>query len=436
MAIRELAFFPQITLSEGQGLLGTRKWVLDHDDDLDRFLRIISHSHFPWYPDAVPISIQAGAFFDDAIIKRDDSWWSPVGAVVPGSNLQPRYYEDLGELPRYNEMLVVAQYALHKMHNCWPIGVNKPWHPPGTTLSLKIRGSGQYLLITAAGTQITTSLAQCNAGLSNIPKETATSALGGIRVLAPVTEYHLSCGRMTKTQVDKAYIAAAPLLSTGQRGWPGWSSYQGCVNSLAASECRFGHNDPESPGPIHFLNAPPGTLLFDGYEVTEEMVADAADPHRYRMTACFKERVILNEEGGRQTVVSQAAPGETGPEIGTVVGWNHDYVPLTGNKFGWHSIYMWRQLKDGTWKCKPRYPYRDFSKLFGDCNEELCGDAYTEDETVTLLGDCDLCVNTAQIDSSFLWPSSSSAIYPPMEFGDSWQDSWYYNSEWYDSLGE
>jgi hypothetical protein len=67
--IQELGVFPQTTLSEGQGQTGTRQWCIDYKD-LDEFLTIVCASHFPGYPDSLPIQIQSGEFWDGTQIGR------------------------------------------------------------------------------------------------------------------------------------------------------------------------------------------------------------------------------------------------------------------------------------------------------------------------------------------------------------------------------
>ena len=147
MAIQELKVFPQITLSEGQGLVGTRKWAIDQTDDLGVFLHLVANSHWPAFTgqtpeffDCIPYQIQSGAFFEEVV-------------VADRGLDELRTEETMGPLPTYGKTQVVAHYALHKMTNCWPDAIPKPWHPDGTSLSLRIKGSGQFLLVSPAGMQ-------------------------------------------------------------------------------------------------------------------------------------------------------------------------------------------------------------------------------------------------------------------------------------------
>ena len=331
MAINELETFPQITLVEGQGLTGTRRWTIDAGDDTGRFLAILAKTHFPGYPDAIPIQIQCGGFWEGVNINRD-------------SNTHPRTYETLGDLPEYGKTLVVAQYALHRMTNCWPNKIPRPWMPSGTTRSLKIRGSGQMLLITPAGTQhgALSPLFGCPENPTPGTEVAANSI--PTRLIVPVTEYHVSCGRMTKLQVDEAL------------GVRDWDDYQGCVN-------RY-----------QFLGAPAGTLLFDGYEISETMACETEDPFRYTMTACFKQRVFTDHHGHPRKDAQRFA-----------IGWNHDYIPVA-NTATEELEWDWHVIKIGK-KCELRYSPMNFFCMFGGSGTQDCGQTTTG---ATRLGDCDL----------------------------------------------
>ncbi len=350
MAIQELQVFPQVTLSEGQGLVGVRKWVLDQTDDLGKFLNIVAKSRWPGFPgqtddfmDCIPYQIQSGAYFDGV-------------CVGTRSVADRRTEENIGPLPVYGKTLVVAQYALHKMTNCWPETIPKPYHPEGTTLSLRIRGAGQYLLVSPAGVQAASPLMTCTPGAAGL------GASVGTRVIVPIAEYHIACDRMTKTQVDDALRVPTQVDTTVNY----WDMLLGCVH---------GGENPNSD----FLGAEAETLLFDGYELTETFCCDILDPVRYCLTAVFKKRVLVNEGG--TTMVD---------DDGLVVGWNHDYVnKIVSGKpsktWGWLYIQM---TQNGV--CVPRYTPVDFSGLFGPYAVQPCGASVVSD-TITYLDDADIC---------------------------------------------
>lgn len=336
MAIQEIPSFPQLVVSEQQGILGTRRWVLAHNDNLAAFLDNLSQSHWPGIPDCVPTQIQSGPFWENTNIKREAS--------------NPRFLETLGELPTYGAVLVVASYALHRITNAWPFKFHKPFHPPGTTLTLKVRGGGQMILVTPAGMERVVSPAM------DCPEQaTVVASNPGMigRVIVPVAEYHLACDRMTRHQVDDACEYWSPGGSAKD-----WDRLNGCVNATP------------------FLGAPAGTLLFDGYEIDETYVCDLVEPLRYRMTACFRCRIISDKNG-----VAKQVGGET-------VGWNHDFVNLgttsvEGKKaWGWWKI----RLRNESGGCDDRYPAAEFKDLFGNSSISDSGDAGS-----TSINDCEFC---------------------------------------------
>ena len=357
MAIQEINVFPQTTYSEGQGQIGVRKWVLDPGDDIDAFTLIVCESHWPGQPDSIPIKVDTGAFYDGVLVSRDCA--------------SPRTVETLGDLPKYSKRLVVAQYALHRMTNCWPITIRKPWHPEGTTLTLRVKGSGQVLLVSPAGLRAVPPSAY--AGEEGV-------ALGrsiGTRIIMPIAEYHITCDRMTEEQVDTAQA----------RGGGGvWDSYLGCVN--------------ENPGwEYDFLNAEAGTLLFDGYELTESNVCHPTDSRRWKFTAVLKRRLVLDESGLPVLDCD-----------GIAIGWNHDFVNVGGQKqWGWRYIKMLNSKRSceessaasdsgaTNGDIKPRYPDKIFEYLFGGTVGDILGSDQaceeSESESVTELNDADICEN-------------------------------------------
>lgn len=329
MAIQELPVWPQITFSESQGMIGTRRWAIDHDNDLDLFLFRLSDSHFPGYPDSIPVQMQAGPFWEGVKIECRDSEHA-------------RTLKNLGDTPTYGKSLVVVQYALHRLTNCWPDIIPKPYHPSGTTLSLQVHGSGQILLITPAGMKFLASTAVCTGSSPAVPGSVAA------KLILPVTEYRITCDRLTLAQVNTAFAVRD------------WNLYQGSVNS------------------VEFLGAPIGTLLFDGYTINETFVCDQYEQRRYALSATLKRRVITDSAGA---VLLDDDPDWYQQPI----GWNHDYVPKvdangkTVKKWGWKFIQM---MQGDT--CLPRYPILDYSGMFGgtgsaECNPtEVPGSTFNE----------------------------------------------------------
>lgn len=359
MAIRELATFPQITLSESQGMIGTRRWTLNYDDDLDTFLGYVCTSHFPGWRDSLLVQVQSGALWDEVVTKPDPR------RNESGDITSWRAFEDMGLLPKYGEVMVVAQYALHRLSNCWPDHITKPWHPPTTTLELRVRGSGQYIVVTPQGVSVPSALGLC----SDTVTAATISAAMATRIIVPVAEYTVSCDRMTLAEVNAA-------MPDGK-----WDVYNGCVNF--EMECPQ-QSDPLAS--VDFLGAPYGTLLMDGYEMQETYVCHPADPHRYRLTACFKKRVVTAPDG---TTLND--------EDGVPVGWNHDYINRPGGRgWGWWPVKL-QSWTDGVMTCVDRYPFIDFGSLFGYCGDQLCGEDQLE-EMASPMTDCEACVPWTQPD--------------------------------------
>lgn len=337
MPIKELGVFPQFTVSEGQGFVGTRQWSIDHGDDVETFVQLVCNSHWPNKPDVIPISVQCGKFFEDSNMRRP----------LADPN---RYLSTMGELPQYGSYRVVAQYALHKMTNCWPEKIPKPWHPPGTTLTLQTRGAGQVLIVSPAGMLPSPRpFTDC----ANAVPTTALSALSAT-IIVPVTEYHITCDLMTLDQVNVA-------LSTLKEDEPSqWDLFDGCVNDG------------------DFLGAPPGTVLMDGFEIGESFACSYFNPNRYRMTVCFKVRIITNDDGSvREDYIgpSSWSPDDvSNPANYLPVGWNHDFINLGDGEgketkgWGWRTVMM----RDGSNDCSFRYPFINFSKIFGNDVDQEC----------------------------------------------------------------
>jgi hypothetical protein len=307
--IYELAVFPQYTLSEGQGLTGTRKWTIDPDNDIFDFVKKVCKSHWPGYQDCIPTSVQVGPFFDETVIKQRS---------------QPRTILELGSLPVYGSTLVIAQYAMHRMTNCWPdfLGT-KPQHPAGTTLTCRVRGSGQVVLLAPAGMRA--------AGMKDTECPESGRAQQGIgtsantRLLIPTTEYLLTCDRMTHLQVENAMDSLH------------WDFRIGTVN-----------ND-------WFCGAEPGTMLFENWEMDETFVPDPerGESNRYRLSCVLRARVVVDEN--LEPVIPINDKGE-------VTGWNQDFILQGTQGAGWYSV----KTISAAGACTPRYPFADFANMFAD----------------------------------------------------------------------
>jgi len=314
--LNEEPVIDQITYND-QGVIGTRKWSLDQGDDLDGAVLMICESHWPGSPDMLPINVQVGAFWE--------------GTVIHGSGQQTKL--TIGPLPTYGKYGIVAHYQLHNLVNCWPEKYPKPWHPKGTTLSLRIRSSGQSLLVSPAGFRPGTE-GVCNPESPIMAMNPASQST----ILISITEYHLTCDRMTLDQVNKAFDS--------EHGYGmDWDLRENTVN--------------EAP----FMGAVPGTMLFDNYELDEIYVPHPITPHRYRLTALLRQRNIVDPYGHPLVACD-----------GQYVGWNHDYVVESKKGGAWRFINLIHnyqnctgsfndQASQATVGCSPRYPSAPFCNL-------------------------------------------------------------------------
>lgn len=338
--IQELPVYPRRTFSRANGMVGTRMWALDHNDDLEWFLSVVAASHWPGNPNAIPIEITEGPFQGkDEYIQRACE--------------DPRYFQDFGAMVEAAKVQIVARYVLHGVRNCWPEKIPKPWHPPGTTLELKIRGGGQSWIVTPNIPVAQSDLMTCNENIHANPAM-------GTRIFIPITEYHISCDLMTRRQVDKA-------LGDPPHEKNEWEIFVQGVNDGS------------------FLGARREQLRFESYDITESWAATNVRSHRYRMTAHLKKRAVLNTDGSLML-----------DEDDDVIGWNHDYVPLRNannpsQKYGWYRINLPNPATDSPGNvCVNRYPLYDFDAMFGGTGEIDCGDAWEGSETT--MDDSTFCI--------------------------------------------
>lgn len=282
MPIQKLPVFPQWTRSQGQGLVGTMKWVvIGSPKYLEAFLKRVCASHWPGVENTVPTMLQVGAYDEKLKI-------CPSAADNPFS------------LPHYKETLVVCQYQYLFLHDGWPSYIKQiPYHPPGTTLTLRVRGSGQFLTM------------QPGAFVTNERAGIAFTSSENCRIVIPITEYHMTCDRLTDEQVP---------------------------NDLKTREGTVNFDT--------FLGEKPQTLLMDTWELDPSFVPDMGkDLHRHKITVCVRCRDIA---------IKQPNPN-LGPLGTTYAGWNHDYH---GNR--WVAIY----IKEAAGK-RLRYKPWSFRTIFG-----------------------------------------------------------------------
>lgn len=281
MPVKELPIFPQYSHTESQGLIGTRRWVVTGGPQvLETFLLKVCASTWPGNDNTVPTLLQVGAFDE---------------------NLKFCGGDDLTKLPHYKETLVVAQYRFMFFKDDWVTYMKKPYHPPGTTLVLQVIGGGQFLNISGGAAP---KLKKGDHGERSI--------LQDVRIVIPITEYHLTCDRLTNDQVP-----------------PGFRKREGTVNE------------------DWFMGEKPGTLLFDTWRLDPSFVPSMKNIARHKLTVCLRCRDIPIADN------PNAAPVEGK----TYAGWNYDYQQY----HGWCELEMLDQNGNGT----PRYPRVKFADMFG-----------------------------------------------------------------------
>jgi len=289
-SIKSIAVFPQITYSQGQGRIGTRKWVVEGNESyLENFLERLCKGHWPKNPNTVPTMIQVGAF--DEKLK-----------FCGGGR-------DLESLPHYQQTLVVAQYQFQFLNlekPLWPEHIKKVDHPDDTTLSLRIRGSGQFITMPPHSLRAQTE-----------DKQIGFSVYDNCRIVIPITEYHLTCDRLLPDKVPTD-----------------WKQFEGAVNSTL------------------FMGERPGTLLFDTWELDHSFVPDVHEhkSRRFKLTCCLRSRDIPLTK----------VKDDLSVEGRDYVGWNYDYHDTQ-----WQRIMVETGSKAaGNYKLRARYMPKVFRQMF------------------------------------------------------------------------
>ena len=327
--------FPQGNYSVGQGFVGQRVCSFKGTQpDLRDALRDIMATHWPepmdWCPDCLPVNVQFGAAQNA----------SPLGNI-PDS--------DIGHmLEGFTQYRIVVTYQLLRISDPWP-PFGKPDHPQGTILTLQVRGGGEILQIdpTALAGGNGLNLTGCYVGT-----EPAINNAFNSRIRIPLTEYHITCDRLTDAQLC-SIMTYVP-----------WKCREGTVNY---------EGDPESFGNPPFLGEREGTLMFDTWTLSPTYAPDVDNPRRWQLSCVLKCRQIPGVCGPYPSDCSSAK---------YPVGWNHDYKKgVKSGAFGWQFIMM---HMPGNWTSKmaetphgncpkpmvPRYPYMTFSQMFCGANED------------------------------------------------------------------
>jgi hypothetical protein len=259
-------------------------------------------------------------------VALEASAGSGSGGSGDGSDAQGG---DLDSLLHFEHTLVVAQYQFLDFAGVpWPHCIPKPKHPSGTTLSLKVRGSGQFLYFPATAfvaRDPAGDMPQLRRGRARRAEPAADAQVGftdreNCAIVVPITEYHITCDRLKPHQV------------------PGnWRNREGTCNS------------------DNFLGECPQTLVFDTWDLDHSFVPGTTtrDRTRSRLSCCLRSRAIP---------INQTTPPLK------YAGWNHDY-----HKDKWVEVRV-REGNGKDAKERLRYPPREFADMFVDsgCAAALC----------------------------------------------------------------
>jgi hypothetical protein len=216
----------------------------------------------------------------------------------------------LGNLLVFGETLVVVQYQFLHLDDAWSDAFPKPCHPTGTTLTLRVRGSGQFLLITPEAVKA------CDSPSADPARQIGTDpADNSCRIIVPITEYHLTCDRLTESQLTDVFSANS------------WKDLEGTVNDAS------------------FLNEPAECLMFDTWEMDDSFAPDTSSVRRWKLSCCLRCRAIPNP--------GNDSGGDASPDY---LGWNWDF-----HREGWKYIKV-RTTLGGS--LAPRYKPVSFENLF------------------------------------------------------------------------
>jgi hypothetical protein len=254
------------------------------------------------------------------------------------------------KLPEFDQYLIVAQYQLLHISDCWPV-TGKPKHPKGSVLSLQVRGGGEMLEIDPTGMTSKGGMTTCD-----ITVELAAAESFNSRIRLSLTEYHIIADRLTDQQLCHIMEGQD---SRGQNR--NWKLREGTVNYDT------------------FLGEEPGTLLFDTWTLDQTFAPDTRREfrRRWRISCVLKCRQVAEQRGP----YPDNCNGNTHP-----IGWNHDFKRDTQADLGWKFITMFSKGASAKARATPyvdchenwapRYLYRDFSELFckagSHCEQEDC----------------------------------------------------------------
>ena len=122
-----------------------------------------------------------------------------------------------------------------------------------------MKGSGQFLLVTPDAV-----VAYDSADDDPAAQIGADPAGNSTRIIVPITDYLLTCDRLTESQLSDIFAANS------------WKNLEGTVN--------------DAP----YLEEPAECLMFDTWQMEDSFVPDPTNPRRWKLTCCRRCRAIPN----------------------------------------------------------------------------------------------------------------------------------------------
>lgn len=258
----ELSGSPKIGLSESGGPTITRTFVVDWADHLSFIASELTDPDSVGYYDPATHPSMAGCRVQSVEIEPLTSELSPSGTVT-------KVEDDLASYSSPLAAKITVNYGPSFFHKTWLAG-DKPQLREGTSLRLRIRGTGQFLTLPARAFEWEQSPGDITAGNPAPPVPPDENS----RILIPLTEY----------QFQWDYI------DDPNYSW---------------MEDHVGHVNSDT-----FCGCEPGTLLFENWESDDAFKLDYTDPHTQKhMIFCRRRKIKVGND---------------------IFGWNHEFREKTG----------------------------------------------------------------------------------------------------------
>jgi hypothetical protein len=242
----ELSSSPELKISRG-GNSVVRRFKVAGDDLINFCQYLCNGSDTAW--SGTPA--QSGTGLSANYIYLSDLDATPLG----GDELHPTpktMTSPLTDANSYSYWLVTATYTPYPYNKAWPTCMTKPSHTAGSTLSVRIRSSVEYITFTANFVKWTAN--PDGTGGTNDTDPPPMGVPG--RILIPTADVVVSWDRITDPPVDS------------------WMAVEGRVNNAA------------------FMGFSAQTLLFESYDLDESLWLSTTNPYKYKADLSFKFRSV------------------------------------------------------------------------------------------------------------------------------------------------